>query len=123
MKKFSEIDKCKTDIESLSESLEQSGKKIPDIVRDIANLKTSRVRTSVYQKKIREIEVILNTQKKAFKIKLKELGDTITKIEKNANNNFDSLRDLKTQLETDDTVKHLGENDKERLDLGSKTKV
>jgi hypothetical protein len=83
IKQTAEIDKCKSDIASLEESIKQTTKKIPDprkisdIQRDILNLKTSRVLVSAFQSKIRDIE----TQLRAL--------DTI--------------------------VKHLGENDKERL--------
>jgi chromosome segregation ATPase len=126
MKKFSEIDKCKSDIgkcksdiASLEESLKQTTKKIPDMQRDIANLKTSRVLVSAFQSKIHEIETQLHTLDDIVKHlgenDKERLNQTKTWVPLLVEHDK-NIKNLKSQFDLiDDIVKHLGENDKERI--------
>ena len=139
MKKFSEIDKCKSDIALLEESLkqttkkisnidkiklditllEESTKKIPELSQDIVKLKSNRVLLSVFQSKIYELQA-----------QFKTLEDIVVHLGKNDKKRLEETKswvpmlvscdkgveNLQTQFKTlENTVNHLGENDVERL--------
>jgi myosin heavy subunit len=147
MKKFSEIDQCKSDIATLKqttkkffeidhksdiakleESLRQTTKKIPedayrkitDLLRDVANLKTSRVLVSAFHSKTREIETahknlngIVKHLAESDKTRLEETKTWVPMLV----NHDKGLKEIQTKINSmNDTINHLGENDRERLE-------
>jgi seryl-tRNA synthetase len=128
MKKFSEIDQCKSDIAKLEESLRQTTKKIPedayrkitDLLRDVANLKTSRVLVSAFHSKTREIETahknlngIVKHLAESDKTRLEETKTWVPMLV----NHDKGLKEIQTKINSmNDTINHLGENDRERLE-------